>query len=102
MSHPRPTVGALEGAAEVERLRGEIDAVDDALYALIARRLEIARALGEAKRTLDRDGRDPAREAAIVARLTADGVDERPVPPDLISLVWGALFTASRWVQRAR
>ncbi len=85
----------MSGEADIEALRRRIDAIDDRLVGLVAQRLEIAEALGKAKATRGCAGRDPAREAEIVARLSATGA----APPELIALVWQALFTASRWVQ---
>ncbi|MCA9543018.1 MAG: chorismate mutase [Myxococcales bacterium] len=79
----------------IAELRAQVDAVDDRLLAALGERLALARALGDAKAARGLRGRDPARERAIVARLAAQGA----VPPDLVSHVWAALFTASRWVQ---
>lgn len=85
----------MSAEADIEALRLRIDAIDDRLVDLVARRLEIAEALGEAKAAGGFTGRDPEREAEIVARLSATGA----APPELIALVWQALFTASRSVQ---
>lgn len=80
----------------VVRLRAEMDALDDALLVLVAQRLTLARALAQAKG--GRPGTpDPTREAAIIARLTAQAC----VPPAAVEQVWGALLTASRDAQRA-
>ena len=79
----------------VAALRAAMDGVDDALLALVAQRLGLARQLGAAKAARGIAGRDPSRERAIVARLSAQGA----VPGDLVASVWAALFTASRWVQ---
>lgn len=80
----------------IEALRRRIDAIDDRLLALLAERLAVAEAIGRVKATEGRGGSDPAREAAIIDRLSADGA----VPPDVVALIWPALFTVSLWVQR--
>lgn len=78
---------------DIATLRRAIDAIDDRLLPLIAERLALAAHLGRAKGSA---APDPAREAEIIARLAAAGA----VPPDLVALIWRALFTASRRVQR--
>jgi chorismate mutase len=52
----------------LEQLREEIEAVDLQVIQLLARRVELARAVGEAKRAAGRAVLDPAREAAVVRR----------------------------------
>lgn len=79
---------------ELAALRRAIDALDDQLYALLVQRLDRARALGALKPV---GGRDPGREAAIVARLSAHG----PLDPELVALIWAAFFAASDKVQQA-
>lgn len=78
---------------DLAALRRAIDALDDQLADLLAQRLEVARALGALKPVL---GRDPTREAEIMARLAARG----PLSPEHISLIWQAFFAASDQVQR--
>lgn len=67
----------------VERLRVEIGAVDQQLVELLARRVELARQVGEAKRRAGLAVLDPAREAAVVRRAgalaRAAGVDDEDV-----------------------
>lgn len=57
--------------SELDALRARIDALDDALLALVAERARVASALGFAKAALGRPLRDEAREAQVRARLTA-------------------------------
>jgi monofunctional chorismate mutase len=52
----------------LEQLREEIEAVDQQVIQLLSRRVELARAVGEAKRAAGRAVLDPAREAAVVRR----------------------------------
>jgi len=53
---------------EMDRLREEIEAVDRSIIELIARRVELAREVGRAKRAAGLPTLDPAREAAVVRR----------------------------------
>lgn len=57
--------------SDVEALRAQIDAIDDALLTLVAERARVATALGFAKAALGRPLRDEAREAQVRARLQA-------------------------------
>jgi chorismate mutase len=69
--------------AAVEVLRGEIEAIDQQLIQLLARRIGIACSIGEAKRAAGLPVLDPAREAAIVRRASAcareAGIDDEDV-----------------------
>ena len=53
---------------EMERLRQEIESIDRQLIELVARRVDLAREVGRAKRTAGLPTLDPAREAAVVRR----------------------------------
>lgn len=53
---------------ELVSLREQIEEIDRTLIALIARRVDAARAVGRAKRTAGLPILDPAREAAVVRR----------------------------------
>jgi chorismate mutase/prephenate dehydrogenase len=55
---------------DLTTLRDEIAQVDDALLALLARRQELARRVGDAKRQTGAPIADPAREAAVIRRVT--------------------------------
>ena len=52
----------------MEELREEIEAIDRSLIELIARRVDLAREVGRAKRAEGLPTLDPAREAAVVRR----------------------------------
>ena len=56
------------GADEMDRLREEIEGIDRSLIELIARRVDLAREVGRAKRAAGLPTLDPAREAAVVRR----------------------------------
>ena len=90
--------GEGDRAEQLERLRREIDGVDDQLLELIERRLEASTAIaalkqGEGERWLRLR---PRREEQIVARLTARA---RLAPPRLIGHVWRDLLSYSLQAQ---
>jgi len=58
--------GLPDAASRLERLRSEIERIDREIVALIARRVEIARAVGATKKQAGLATLDPAREAAVV------------------------------------
>jgi chorismate mutase len=89
-----PPAGALD------RIRGEIDAIDDAMLALLARRFA---AVEEVKRIKSANGAiaqspiRPAREAAILRRLVQAKPDS--IPAELRVRLWRAIISASTLVQ---
>lgn len=90
--------GEGDGARQLERLRREIDGLDNQLLDLIERRLEASSAIaalkqGEGERWLRLR---PRREEQIVARLTARA---RLAPPSLIGHVWRDLLSHSLQAQ---
>jgi chorismate mutase len=70
-------------AAELERLRGEIEAVDRGIVDAFAERVRIARRIGELKEEEGWPVLDPSREVAVVRRAAelarARGLDEEEV-----------------------
>jgi prephenate dehydrogenase len=65
------TEESTEGVEELDGLRVEIERIDRELVDLIARRVELGRVVGRAKRRLGMAILDPAREAAVVRRAGA-------------------------------
>lgn len=57
-----------QAAAELDRLRGEIERVDRAIVAQIAERVALAGRIGAAKEVLGLPTLDPRREAFVVRR----------------------------------
>ncbi|MCL1952647.1 MAG: chorismate mutase [Oscillospiraceae bacterium] len=80
----------------LEELRAEIDAVDDALAALLARRMDLAAQVAAIKRETGAPVFQPAREKAILERL--GGQAETKYLPAL-QTVYEAIFRASREYQ---
>src|SRR5690606_1022337 len=70
----------------LRQLRDEIAAVDDELVSLLARRLALAREIGEIKTSLGIPVLDPAREAEVVRRAAADA-RQHGVDPELVRAV---------------
>ena len=84
----------------LERLRAEIDRIDDELLELLARRIELAADIAREKRERDGDGPvvRPAREAAILRRLVARCAGR--FPADALVRIWRELFAATSRAQR--
>jgi chorismate mutase len=70
-------------AAELGRLRGEIERIDRQIVGLIAERVAVARRVGPVKQALGMPILDPPREASIVRRAgeiaRAAGLDDEDV-----------------------
>lgn len=77
--------------------RKRIDEVDDEILELLAQRLELSLALGEAKKRLDLPIYDPLRERAILERLMRRNASR--VSPEMIAAIWREVFSASRHAQ---
>ncbi len=82
---------------DVERLRAEIDGLDDQLLSLLARRIEVVRALGGAKRRAGRPAVDPTREREIVDRLGARP-DGRALGREALEAIYERIFSVTRRV----
>jgi chorismate mutase len=85
-------------AARLDQLRQEIATTDQELVLRIARRLELAREIGQTKQTLGLPVLDPAREAEVVRRAVemarAHGADA-----ELVRGVFWRIIDAARAVQ---
>lgn len=72
----------------LESLRTEIEDVDSRLLELLARRVELARRIGETKRVDGAATLDPGREAAVIRRAVEAG-RERDLPEEPVrALFW--------------
>jgi chorismate mutase len=85
-------------AAALEKLRNDIAAVDDQLVALLARRLALARTIGEVKERLGLPVMDPAREAEVVRRA-ASLARKNDIDPELVRAVLWRIIDYARGVQ---
>jgi len=89
-----PPAGALE------RIREDIDAIDDAMLALLAKRFAAVEEVKRIKATSGAIAQSPirpAREAAILRRLVAAKADA--VPAELRIRLWRAIISASTLMQ---
>jgi chorismate mutase/prephenate dehydratase len=84
-------------ADEIEKLRGEIDAVDDELAALIQRRAGLAQKIGALKKGAP--AYRPERESEILRRVA--GVESGPLPSDRMVAVFREIISACRALEQA-
>lgn len=90
--------GEITHSEPLERLRAEIDEIDRSLIALVARRVAVARAIGEAKRDAELPTLDPAREARLVRWAGSLARDAGLEPEGVRALFW-QLIAISRNAQ---
>ena len=81
---------------ELQDLRNEIDAVDDALIALLKQRLALSREVAEYKAAKNLPVYDAAREQAILDKAAAECGGQK----DAIQAVFSAVLDASRKEQQ--
>lgn len=84
--------------ASLSELRAAIEDVDTRLIAAIAERLALARAVGELKVADGEPVLDPAREAAVIARVSSMARSSG-MPEDEIRALYWRLLSMSRRVQ---
>jgi chorismate mutase len=82
----------------LEALRREIDAIDDAILALIVERVKKVVAVGEHKRQHGLPIYDPERERRMIARLSANAIE--PVNADTVRRVFERLIDESRTIEQ--
>lgn len=80
---------------EIERIRNSMEALDDELIHLIARRCELSRELGAAKQMRGLPVIDTSREAAVVRRA-AERAREVGVDEEAVRHVFWCLIDLSR------
>lgn len=82
---------------EIDKLRREIDSLDDQLLGLIGRRAELARRIGELK--AGNAAYRPEREAEILRRVTER--NPGPLPAERVIAVFRELISACRAMETA-
>ncbi len=82
--------------ADIEKLRREIDAIDDELAALLQRRAALARRIGEAKGGAP--AYRPERETEILRRVTKG---EGSLPAERLAAVFREIISACRSLEEA-
>jgi chorismate mutase/prephenate dehydratase len=81
-------------AADLESLRGRIDALDLELLGLLNARAEVALAIGALKRAEGSPAFRPEREAAVIDALKS--VNAGPLPRDSVAPIWREIMSACR------
>lgn len=78
-------------------LRGEIDALDDALHDLVMRRADVVARMAASRVKGDASSFRPGREAKILRRLLAR--HSGPLPPAALARLWREILSASNAMQ---
>jgi chorismate mutase / prephenate dehydratase len=81
-------------AADLESLRGCIDAIDRELLVLLNRRATVAASIGELKRAEGSPAFRPEREAAVIEALKA--ANQGPLPTASVAPIWREIMSACR------
>ncbi len=81
----------------LERLRADIDQIDDQILSLLANRQEIAHKIGEYKKALGLQTLDLAREARIMERLVSQA--GTPLSPAVVKSIFREIISAGRSLQ---
>jgi chorismate mutase len=79
---------ALAGEPSIEHLREQIEQVDRTLLAAVARRVQLARHIGQLKSAAGIPTLDPAREAAVVRAAAAAARDSKLDEEEVRALYW--------------
>lgn len=87
-----------ERAPDLRETRDLIDALDDEILGLLARRASLARRAGLAKARAGAPPLDPAREAAVLTRRR-QGAAEAGLPAEEVESVFRAIIALARRVQ---
>jgi len=82
--------------ADLARLREEIERIDRTLIELIARRVNLAREVGAAKRAAGLPTLDPAREAAVIRQAAVLGREAKLVDDDVRQIFWHIIGLSRR------
>jgi len=96
-----PPGDAPEGPPELAELthcREEIEGIDNEIVALLARRMQLGRRTGELKRGAGLPILDPAREAAVIRRVTTVARDAG-LPPEPVREIFWQIVGMSRRAQ---
>jgi chorismate mutase/prephenate dehydratase len=101
MKQARRTASPDEGGerGDLARLRAEIERLDSELVQLIARRVRLARDVGEAKRQAGMPTLDPTREATVVRRAVTLARDAGLEPDEEIRQIYWLLIALCRRAQ---
>jgi chorismate mutase / prephenate dehydratase len=90
----------LRDEPRLEKLREQIDRIDDRILSLLSERQGIACEIGSAKKELGLTLLDPAREKEVLRRLISNY--QGSLSPDAIRSIFGEIISAARAVQQTR
>ncbi len=88
---------AAAPATSLAALRGEIDALDDAIHDLLMRRADVVARLAGSRAKATGPTLRPGREAQVLRRLL--GRNRPPLPASAVVRIWRDLFAASTGLQ---
>ncbi len=90
-------VDSKQGNYSLDKLRREVDEIDDQIHDLLMRRIEAARKIGERKDQAQSIAYRPAREAQILRRLASR--HSGPFPFRVAVRIWREIISASLGVE---
>lgn len=83
-------------ADELARLRDRIEEADREIVRIVARRVELARQVGAVKHAAGLSALDPAREAAVIRRVSEVAREEGAPEEDVRYLFWHIIGMSRR------
>ena len=90
--------GGIGGESRsLDRLRGDIDGIDQQLVDLLSERLRLAQEIGKAKAESGRSFFDPARERRVFEKVR--GLAGHRYPPESLESIYREIISASRTAQ---
>jgi chorismate mutase / prephenate dehydratase len=84
-------------ATELNKLRSEIDAIDEKLVDLLSRRARCAQEIGRYKQQNHQAVFEPQREEAVMANVTRS--NQGPLPNEELVAIYTAILAAMRRLQ---
>ncbi|MBW3023246.1 chorismate mutase [Candidatus Woesearchaeota archaeon] len=84
---------------DIPEIRKAIDAVDKELLAIIAKRMELAAAVGKIKKEKNMQIQDAAREAQII-ETKKNLAKKYKLNPEMVEKIFGLLLEDSRRIQQ--
>jgi len=80
---------------DLQKLRNEINAIDDAMIELLVSRMRLVKEVGKLKQNTGTSIYRPEREREIIERLTKES-DEKLLPKEAIEAIFMEIFAVSR------
>ena len=83
---------------EIDELRKEIDRLDRAIVPLLLERFEVVRRIGDAKKSAGLPVYNPAREEAVLQKVSAFAPDEETA--NALRLVYTQVMAAAKELEK--